>query len=135
MPLELDPHRDRTRCSPILGAIAGARDGHHGVVSYFVSQRTHEIGVRLALGATPALIWAFVVRRGLTPIVAGLVAGIALSFATTSFLREQLYGVGPHDPATLAVVALTLFVVALIAIYVPARRAMRVPAMVALSSG
>jgi predicted permease len=114
-------------------ALALAMVGIYGVVSYFVNQHVHEIGVRLALGATPGLIWAFVMRRGLAPIVAGLVVGIALSLMTTTVLRQQLYGVTPHDPLTLGGVGSLLLVIAVLAMYVPARRAMRVPPIVALN--
>ena len=107
--------------------------GIYGVVSYFVNQHVHEIGVRLALGATPGLIWAFVMRRGLAPIIVGLVVGIALSLMTTTVLQQQLYGVTPHDPLTLGGVGSLLLVIAVLAMYVPARRAMRVPPIVALN--
>jgi predicted permease len=119
----------------LLGGIALvlAMVGIYGVVSYFVNQHVHEIGVRLALGATPGLIWAFVMRRGLAPIIVGLVVGIALSLMTTTVLQQQLYGVTPHDPLTLGGVGSLLLVVAVLAMYVPARRAMRVPPIVALN--
>jgi ABC-type antimicrobial peptide transport system permease subunit len=87
----------------------------------------------MALGATPGLIWRFVMQRGLAPIVAGLVIGIALSLMTTTVLQQQLYGVTPHDPFTLGGVGSLLLVVAVLAMYVPARRAMRVPPIVALN--
>jgi putative ABC transport system permease protein len=120
-----------------LGAIALALAsvGIYGVVAYFVSQRTQEIGIRLALGATPAHIWRLVVQRGLTPILFGAVVGTVLSVLTTSVLRNQLYEVTPTDPATLASVGLLLIAVSLLAMYVPARRAMRVPPAVALNTG
>jgi len=105
------------------------------VVSYFVSQRTREIGLRSALGATPAAMWQFVIRRGLRPILVGLVFGFALSGATTRLLRGQLFGVSPLDPATFAAVAGLLVVIALVAMVVPARRAMRVAPIVALNDG
>ena len=119
----------------LLGGIALvlAIVGIYGVVSYFVNQHVHEIGIRLALGATPALIWRFVMRRGLAPIVAGLVVGITLSLATTNVLRQQLYGVSAHDPLTLVGVGSLLLVIAVIAMYVPARRAMRVAPIIALN--
>jgi peptidoglycan/LPS O-acetylase OafA/YrhL len=106
---------------------------HDVSFSYFVNQHVHEIGVRLALGATPGLIWAFVMRRGLAPIVVGLVVGIGLSLLTTTALQQQLYGVTPHDPLTLGGVGSLLLVIAVLAMYVPARRAMRVPPIVALN--
>jgi putative ABC transport system permease protein len=114
-------------------ALALAMVGIYGVVSYFVNQHVHEIGVRLALGATPGLIWAFVMRRGLAPIVVGLVVGVGLSLITTTVLEQQLYGVTPHDPLTLGGVGSLLLVIAVLAMYVPARRAMRVPPIVALN--
>jgi putative ABC transport system permease protein len=119
----------------LLGGIALvlAMVGIYGVVSYFVNQHVHEIGVRLALGATPGLIWAFVMRRGLAPIIVGLVVGIGLSLITTTVLQQQLYGVSPHDPLTLGGVGSLLLVIAVLAMYVPARRAMRVPPIVALN--
>jgi putative ABC transport system permease protein len=133
----LETARMNTLLLSLLGSIALvlAIVGIYGVVSYFVSQRTHEIGVRMALGATPALIWRYVVRRGLTPIVIGLAIGLALSTLTTSAIKGQLYQVTGHDPATLVSVAVLLFLVGLLATYVPARRAMRVPPVVALNEG
>jgi predicted permease len=119
----------------LLGAIALvlAMVGIYGVVSYFVNQHVHEIGIRMALGATPALIWRLVMRRGLSPIVAGLGVGIALSLLTTGVLRQQLFGVSAHDPLTIAGVGSLLLIIAVIAMYVPARRAMRVAPIVALN--
>jgi len=133
----LEAARMNTILLSMLGGIALllAVVGIYGVVSYFVTQRTHEIGVRIALGATPSLIWKFVVRRGLTPIVAGLVVGLFLSSITMNVLRGQLYGVGVHDPLTQIAVGVLLGVVGLLATYIPARRAMRVPPVVALQEG
>ena len=119
----------------LLGGIALvlAMVGIYGVVSYFVSQHVHEIGIRMALGATPGLIWGLVMRRGLTPIVGGLLVGVTLSLLTTGVLRGQLFGVTTHDPLTLGGVGALLFLVAVLAIIVPARRATRVPPIVALN--
>lgn len=119
-----------------LGALALvlASVGVYSVVAYFVSQRTREIGVRMALGATPRDIWQLVLSRGLRPIVWGALVGSLLSLATARLLREQLYGVAAEDPATLVMVVATLFVVALIATFVPARRAMRVTPARALTA-
>jgi predicted permease len=127
--------RMNTMLLSILGGIALilAMVGIYGVVSYFVNQHVHEIGIRMALGATPSLIWGLVMRRGLTPIVAGLVVGITLSLLTTGVLRQQLFGVTAHDPLTLGGVGALLLVIAVIAMYVPARRAMRVAPIVALN--
>ncbi len=118
-----------------LGAIALllAMVGIYGVVAYFVSQRTQEIGVRIALGATDARIWRFVARRSLTPVAAGLAIGVVLSIATTRELRVLLYGVRGWDPMTLISATLLLALVALVATLAPARRAMRVAPATALN--
>ena len=120
--------RFNTMLLATLGAIALllASIGVYGVVAYFVSQRTREIGVRMALGAAPAHIWRLVLSRGLRPIVWGAAAGTALSLATARLLREQLFGVAPNDPATLLIVGALLLTVAVLATLTPARRAMRV---------
>ena len=119
-----------------LGAIALmlASVGVYGVVSYFVSQRTREIGVRIALGAKAANIWRLVFGRSLTPIGWGVALGVTLSLGATRLLRDQLYGVSSDDPVTLLAVSGTLLGVALVATLLPARRAMRVPPVVALTS-
>jgi putative ABC transport system permease protein len=119
-----------------LGALALVLSsvGVYSVVAFFVSQRTREIGVRMALGATPRDIWQLVLSRGLRPIVWGALVGSLLSLATVRLLREQLYGVRAEDPATLVMVVATLLGVALIATFVPARRAMRVTPARALAA-
>jgi putative ABC transport system permease protein len=129
--------RMNTLLLSLLGGIALvlAMVGIYGVVSYFVSQRTHEIGIRMALGATPGRIWQYVVRMGLTPIVVGLAIGFVLSTLTTTVLRQQLFRVSAHDPLTLGASGITLLFVGLLAAYVPARRAMRVPPVIALNEG
>ncbi|MCC7126415.1 MAG: ABC transporter permease, partial [Acidobacteria bacterium] len=102
----------------ILGAI-----GLYGVISFIVSQRTVEIGVRMALGAQPGDVQALVLRQGLSVVFAGLVAGLIAAAGTTSLLRSQLFGVSARDPLTFAAVAAVLVAVSLVAIYLPARRA------------
>jgi putative ABC transport system permease protein len=99
--------------------------GLYGVLAYSVTERTREIGVRLALGAEPRRIMAQVLRSGLRVVIAGIVVGIAGASALTGLLRSLLFGVGAHDFTTFASVPLALLAVAMLASYVPARRAAR----------
>jgi putative ABC transport system permease protein len=119
-----------------LGALALvlASIGVYGVVAYYVSQRTREIGVHMALGATPRDIWGLVLSRGLRPILWGTVVGVALSLGTARVIRGQLYGVSAQDPVTLATVAVVLLGVAVVATFVPAMRAIRVTPARALAA-
>ena len=102
------------------------------MIAYTVAQRTHEIGIRLALGANPSQIAQLVMRRGLAMVLTGVVLGLACAFALTRVLSALLYGISATDPLTFAVVVIVLTLVAAMACYVPARRAMRVDPMVAL---
>jgi putative ABC transport system permease protein len=106
--------------------------GAYGVTSYLVSQRTREIGVRLALGADPRRVTRLVVWEGMQVAVAGVVVGVVGAILTTRMASSLLYGVSPRDPATITAVALLLLGVAAIANYLPARRAARVDPLVAL---
>ena len=112
----------------LLGIFAGvalllATIGIYGAVAYTVEQRTGEIGVRMALGAQTADVLRLVVRQGMAPVVLGLVIGMVAALALGRLLSTQLYQVSPHSPALLATTALTLGAVALLACFLPARRA------------
>jgi putative ABC transport system permease protein len=106
--------------------------GIHGVVSYGVAQRTHEFGLRMALGSTPRQLRQLVIAHGIKTALAGLAVGLAGAAALASGLRAMFYGVAPLDPAVMAGVAALLFAVALVANYIPAHRATRIDPMKAL---
>ncbi|MGH9773828.1 MAG: ABC transporter permease [Candidatus Acidiferrales bacterium] len=113
-------------------ALALAAVGIAGVVSYSVALRTHEMGIRLALGAQPTDVLRLVVSGSMTCAAAGVALGIAGALGATRYLSSLLYDVKPADPIVLAAVSLLLVAVALLASYIPARRAARVDPMVAL---
>jgi putative ABC transport system permease protein len=106
--------------------------GIYGVMSYVVSQRTGEIGVRLALGAEPASVAGMIVRQGGFVALAGLAAGLVTAFASSRLIASLLYGVSPRDPGVFATATLTLLAVALLACWLPARRAARLSPVEAL---
>ena len=121
----------------LLGAFAGlalvlAVVGLFGVLSQLVAQRTHEIGVRMALGAQEGAVLLMILREGLLLTGGGIILGVALAFLLGRYLAVLLYGVRPTEPLLLTAMALVLLIAALIAMYLPARRASKVDPMVAL---
>ncbi|HYX42498.1 MAG TPA: FtsX-like permease family protein, partial [Pyrinomonadaceae bacterium] len=130
----LTPQRIAATLVGVFGllALALAAIGLYGLVSYSVAQRTHELGVRLALGAQTGDVLRLVLREGLHLSLIGIAVGLLIAAGVTRLLASLLYGVSALDPLTYGGVALVLLAVALIASYVPARRAMKVDPMVAL---
>jgi putative ABC transport system permease protein len=109
-----------------LLALVLAAVGLYGVIAYGVTQRTREIGVRLALGAEPRSIVARVVGGGVRLALAGVVIGAALAMASTRVLRNMLYDISPDDPLTIVAIVAVVILITLVASYVPARRALRI---------
>jgi putative ABC transport system permease protein len=115
-----------------LASLVLASIGIYGILAYSVTQRTREIGVRVALGAEPGNIVRIVVGSGARLVIAGAVAGMLMALALSGLMKSLLYGVGPRDPLTFIAAPVLLAAVALIAAYLPARRAARVSPMEAL---
>ena len=113
-------------------ALLLAAIGIYGVVAFSVAQRTREIGIRVALGATPSRVLRLIMGQGLALSIAGLGLGVAIALASTRVLAALLYGVGPRDPLTFVATAAGLLAVALLACWIPARRALKVSATTAL---
>jgi ABC-type antimicrobial peptide transport system permease subunit len=115
-----------------LLALVLASIGLYGVMSYSVAQRTREIAIRMALGATQSVILRRSVGQGMLLAATGIAIGTAAAVALTRFISSFLFGVAPNDPLTFVVIALMLTIVALLACWIPARRAARVDPMIAL---
>jgi putative ABC transport system permease protein len=115
-----------------ITALLLASLGIYGVISYIVSERTHEIGIRLALGAQRANIVRMVLRQGLRLALTGAAVGLVGALIVSQFMAGLLYGVRPTDPLTFLSVAMVLMGVAMLATYIPARRATKVDPMCAL---
>jgi putative ABC transport system permease protein len=121
----------------LLGVFAGvalvmAAVGIYGVMSYSISRRTHEIGIRVSLGASRSGILVLVLRQGLLLALAGSAVGIVGALLLARLMSKLLFGVPPTDPLTFVGVAVLMLIIALIASYIPARRATRVDPIVAL---
>lgn len=132
----LAPRRFQTFLFGLFAAVALviAMVGVYGVLSYLVSQRLHEVGIRLALGAQPLDVLKLILRQGMGVILIGVVIGLAASFGLTRIMKSLLFGVSATDPTTFAAIALLLAAVALGACYLPARRATKVDPMIVLKS-
>jgi predicted permease len=122
------------RLTAVFGllALTLAMIGLYGTMAYSVTRNTHEIGIRMALGANPSDVLSMVIRQGITLTLIGVAIGIVAALGITRLISSVIFGVTPYDPLTFVAVAAILSIVALLACYIPARRAMRVDPIVAL---
>jgi macrolide transport system ATP-binding/permease protein len=130
----LQPQKMNVVLLTIFGvlALALASIGLYGVASYSVSQRTREIGVRMALGARPSSVLSLVLGHGMILVLAGLAIGLLVAYVVSGFTKALFTSVSPHDPVTFVATAAGLGVIALLATYIPARRATRIDPLIAL---
>jgi ABC-type antimicrobial peptide transport system permease subunit len=128
---------ERRFVAVLLGAFAGlalllAAVGTYGILSYTVSERKHEIGIRMALGATRSTVLGLVLRQGAVLTGIGLTAGVIAALALSRVMRTLVFNVRPSDPLTMGAVTIFIALIALVACYIPARRATRVDPIVVL---
>jgi predicted permease len=130
----LRPARSLLTVAAVFGILALALTliGMYGVISYAVTRRTHEFGIYIALGARRSMVLSMVIREGLILAVVGIVAGVGCAIGCTRLLSGLLFGVAPTDPMTFAAIILLMAAAAVIACYLPARRATRVDPIIAL---
>ena len=124
----------------LIGTLAGiatvlAVVGVYGVMSYAVARRTHEIGIRMALGADASDVLRLIVGQGMTLALAGVALGLLGAFALLRVMAKMLYGTSSYDPLTFVAISLLLVSVSLLACYLPARRAAKLDPMLALGHG
>jgi ABC-type antimicrobial peptide transport system permease subunit len=113
-------------------ALVLATIGIYGVMAYLVNQGTRELGIRMALGASPRNILNLVVRQGMTLAVAGVAIGLVAAFLLTRLIQNLLFGVNASDPITFAGISFLLAIITLLACYIPARRAARIDPLISL---
>ncbi len=130
----LSQERLFARLTTVFGLLALllAMIGLYGTMAYSVTRKTHEIGIRMALGAKPADVLGMVIRQGITLTLIGVAIGVLVALGVTRLISSMIFGVTPYDPVTFITVAVVLVAVAFLACYIPARRAMRVDPMIAL---
>jgi ABC-type antimicrobial peptide transport system permease subunit len=115
-----------------ISALTLALMGIYGMVSFTAARRTSEMGIRLALGATSGQLVRMIVRQGMAPVVMGLVSGLVCALLTSRFIASQLFGIAPNDIGTIGCLASFVMAAAIIACWIPARRATKIDPLTAL---